>query len=98
MGSLLLGTGDGESQEVEGLLLDRGRAGEDGEGAVRRARGHDGVAREGREIGEQGLEAVDGDAVGGAAGGAFGEGGGGALRLGDGAVAQGFGGSLSSSS
>ena len=70
---MLLGTGDREAEEVEGLLLDRGRAGEDGEGAVGRVRGHDGVAREGGEIGEQGLEAVDRGAVGRAAGGALGE-------------------------
>src|SRR5208337_3251278 len=65
---------------------------EDGEGAVGGAGGHDGVSGEGREIGEQALEAVDGGAVGRASRGAVGEGGRRALRLGDRARAQGLGG------
>ena len=84
----------GEAEEIEGLLLDGGGAGEDGEGAICCSRGHDGVPRQGREIGEQGLEAVDRGAVGGAARGAFGEGGRRALHPGDWAFPQGFGGVL----
>ena len=83
--SCLLGTGDGNAEEFEGLLLDCGRAGEDGEGSFGSYRRDDRIAREGGQVGQQALEAVHGRAFGGASGGALGEGGGRTLRLGDGA-------------
>ena len=48
----------------------------DGERIVRRDRGDDGVACQGREIGQQGVEAVHRQPVRGQAGGLLGDGGG----------------------
>ena len=83
----LLGTGDAE--EVEGLLVDGCRPCGDGEGSVRRNGGDDSIPGDRREVGEQGLEAVDGEAVVGPAGGLLGDGGGRSLGLGDDAGAEG---------
>ncbi len=69
-----------------------GLAGHHGEGPVGSDGGDDGVARQGREVRQQTLEAVDGEAVFGASSGAFGESGGGAFGLGDEAGSQGLGG------
>jgi hypothetical protein len=60
----LLGTGAVE--KVEGLFLDGSRARGDGEGDARRGGDFNGVF--GERGGDQGLEAVDGQAVRGAAG------------------------------
>jgi len=54
----------------------------------------DGVLREGCEVGEQALEAVNRESVGGRAASLLGDGGGGALSLGDDAGSQFFGGLL----
>ena len=67
-------------------MLDGGRASEDGEGVIGGDRRDDGVSRQRREVGEQALETVDGEAVGRASGGALGEVGGRSLRLGDGGL------------
>jgi hypothetical protein len=56
----LLGTGDGNDEKVEGLFLDGGGAGEDGEGSIGGEGSDDRVARQGGQIGKQGLKAVDG--------------------------------------
>src|SRR5271168_73877 len=89
-----MGTGDAEGLEVAGLLLGGGGAGEDGEGAVGSDGGDDRVAGEGREVGQQALETVDGGAIGGSSGGLLGDGAWRALRLGDRTVAQCRGGVL----
>src|SRR5277367_224100 len=56
--------------------------------------GDDRVAGEGREVGQQALETVDGGAIGGSSGGLLGDGAWRALRLGDRTVAQRRGGVL----
>src|SRR5271155_1022509 len=71
-----------------------GGPGEDGEGAVGSDGGDDRVAGEGREVGQQALETVDGGAIGGSSGGLLGDGAWRALRLGDRTVAQRRGGVL----
>src|SRR6266849_10733914 len=92
-GGGLLGTvGWFDAEQVEGLLLDRGGLGEEGELVGRAGGGDDGVSREGSKVGEQGLEAVDRQAVGGGAVGLLGDGGRRALGLGDDAGAQGLSG------
>ena len=60
-GKRLLSTGAVE--EFEGLFLDGRRARGDGEGDARRGGDFDGVFGERGEVGDQGLEAVDGQAV-----------------------------------
>jgi hypothetical protein len=82
----LLGTGEGE--EVAGLLLQGSGPGGQGEGLFGGDGGDQGVAGQGGEVGEQGAEAVDRQAVPGSPGGLLGDGGGGALGLGDDAGAQ----------
>ena len=67
-------------------MLDRRGPGNDGEVMIRRDCGCDGVAGECREIGDQAMEAVHGQPVGGVPGGP--------LRLGHGAGAQRVGGFL----
>jgi hypothetical protein len=83
LGAWLLGTGDAKTAEVEGSLRGLGGAREDCEGLIGGDGRDDGVARQCGQIGQEALEAVNGEAVGGAFGSAFGEGGGRALRLGD---------------
>jgi len=64
------------------------RSRSDGEGKIGRDGGCDGVPGDRGEVGEQGLEAVDGKAVVGPAGGLLADGGGRALGLGDDAGAE----------
>jgi hypothetical protein len=90
--SRLMGTGDGDGQRFEGLLLDGGGTGEDGEGSigaravtmVLRAM----VARSASRL----WKLWTGRAVGGASRGGFGECLGRASRLGDRTCARGLGG------
>jgi len=90
----LLGTREGDAEEIERLLLNGCGSGEDGERLVGGVGRDDRVARQGREIGEQALKAVRGNAVGPSPGRALGEGSGRALSPGDGADAQCFSGVL----
>ena len=91
----LLGTSSGvDGEEVESLLLEFGRARVYDELVSGIECGGDGVSRQGGEIGEKGLKAVHRKAVRRRAMGLFGDGRGRALRLGDDAGSQGFGGRL----
>ena len=91
----LLGTG--EAEEVVCLLLQWGRPSRQGK-ALGVDGGHQGVAGQGGEIGQQTAEAVDRQAILGSSGGLFGDRGWRALGLGDDTGAQCFGGFLSVSS
>src|SRR6516162_9512693 len=85
----LLGTG--EAEEIVGLLLERGRPGGEGEGALGVDGGNQGIAGQGGEIGKEAAEAVDREAVLGPAGGLLDDRGRRALGFGDDAGAQRFG-------
>src|SRR6516165_5135185 len=88
----LLGTG--EAEEVVCLLLQWGRPSRQGKGALGVDGGHQGVAGQGGEIGQQTAEAVDREAIFGSSGGLFGDRGRRARGLGNDTGAQGFGGLL----
>src|SRR6516162_5344606 len=86
----LLGTG--EAEEVVCLLLQRGWPSRQGKGALGVDGGHQGVAGQGGEIGQQTAEAVDRQAILGSSSGLFGDRGWRALGLGNDTGAQCFGG------
>ena len=67
----LLGTGWVQGEEVEGFLLEWGESGIDKQDAIWCGRRGDFVAGEGGEVGEQAVEAADGQAVRGDASSVF---------------------------